>query len=593
MRAVSGFPKLILPLFVAVLSAAAQQLSFTPFHQNGVYNVGESAGWAVTRPAGSSLPDKFTFTIKKNNLDVLKTGTLDLSSGAATIETTLNEPAMLYAEVNPAGAVAPPSKPYATLGAAIAPHRFEPAVPRPADFDAFWESKLKALREIPINPQLTPVDSSVPGVELSMVKLDSLGSHVQGFLARPQREGKFPAVVIYQYAGVYALQPETVTTRAAEGWLAFDVDSHDMAPNQSTGPPPNYQQVGNTDRETSYFLKMYLRDTRAIDYIATRPDWDGKTIVVMGTSMGGQQSLVTAGLNSDKVTALIVNEPAGADSNGNLHGRRAGYPNWDSKDPRVMQTALYFDTVNFATHIQAPSLVAVGFIDTIAPPAGIWTAVNQIPAPKEVVAMVESDHNNITPDKQEEFKERSEAVLQTILEGGKFQPDESLTRPEGARRQARTDRWKLALETDPADLKVYREANAKLPPPAPGENRVVFLGDSITAGWARYFSTLFPGKPYIGRGISSETTQQMLIRFRPDVIDLHPKVVVILAGTNDIAGNTGRSTQKMIEDNIASMADLAQVNGIRVVLVSVLPADDYWWQPGMEPAEKIVALNNW
>ncbi|MBV8731115.1 MAG: acetylxylan esterase [Acidobacteriia bacterium] len=585
--------KLILPLLAAALSAAAQQLTFTPFHQNGVYNVGESAGWMVTRPAGSASPDKFTFTIKKNNLDVLKTGILDLSSGTATIEITVNEPAMLYVEVNPEGAVAPPSKAYATLGAAIAPHRFEPAVPRPADFDAFWESKLKALREIPVNPQLTPVDSSVPGVELSMVKLDSLGSHVQGYLAKPQREGKFPALVIYQYAGIYALQPETVTTRAAEGWLAFDVDSHDMAPNQSTGPPTNYQQVGNTDRETSYFLKMYLRDTRAIDYIATRPDWDGKTIVVMGTSMGGQQSLVTARLNSDKVTALIVNEPAGADSNGNLHGRRAGYPNWDSKDPRVMQTALYFDTVNFATRIQAPSLVAVGFIDTIAPPAGIWTAVNQIPAPKEVVAMVESDHNNITPDKQEAFKERSEAVLRTILEGGKFQPDESLTRPESARRQVQTDRWKLALETDPADLKVYREANAKLPPPAPGENRVVFLGDSITAGWARYFSTLFPGKPYIGRGISSETTQQMLIRFRPDVIDLHPKVVVILAGTNDIAGNTGRSTQKMIEDNIASMVDLAQVNGIRVVLVSVLPADEYWWQPGMEPAEKIVALNNW
>lgn len=158
---------------------------------------------------------------------------------------------------------------------------------------------------------------------------------------------------------------------------------------------------------------------------------------------------------------------------------------------------------------------------------------------------------------------------------------------------AQVSKGKLALETDPADLKYYREANAKLASPAPGENRVVFLGDSITAGWGRSFTTLFPGKPYIGRGISSETTQQMLIRFRPDVIALQPKVVVILAGTNDIAGNTGRSTQKMIEDNIASMIDLAQFNKIRVVLLSVLPAYDYGWQPGMEPAEKIVALNAW
>jgi lysophospholipase L1-like esterase len=140
---------------------------------------------------------------------------------------------------------------------------------------------------------------------------------------------------------------------------------------------------------------------------------------------------------------------------------------------------------------------------------------------------------------------------------------------------------------------VYRKANAKLPAPALDENRVVFLGDSIAAGWATSFSTLFPGKPYIARGISSETTQPMLIWFGPDVIDLHLKVVVILAGINDIAGNTGRSTQKMIEDNLISTVDLAQLNGIRVVLVSVLPAYDYCWQRGMEPAEKIVALNDW
>src|SRR5204863_6964469 len=101
---------------------------------------------------------------------------------------------------------------------------------------------------------------------------------------------------------------------------------------------------------------------------------------------------------------------------------------------------------------------------------------------------------------------------------------------------------------------------------------VVFMGDSITEGWGRSFSKLFPDKPYIGRGISSQTTQQMLVRFRPDVIALKPKVVVILGGTNDIAGNTGRSTQEMIEDNLMSMIDLAKANDIKVVLLSVLPA---------------------
>ncbi len=149
------------------------------------------------------------------------------------------------------------------------------------------------------------------------------------------------------------------------------------------------------------------------------------------------------------------------------------------------------------------------------------------------------------------------------------------------------------LRTDWANLARYREANALLAPPAPGENRVVFYGNSITDGWARHFPTMFPGKPYIGRGIGGQTTPQMLVRFRQDVVALRPKVVVILAGTNDIAGNTGPSTLEMIEDNLASMTEIARANGIRVVLSSVLPVYDYPWKPGLQPAPKIVALNAW
>lgn len=149
------------------------------------------------------------------------------------------------------------------------------------------------------------------------------------------------------------------------------------------------------------------------------------------------------------------------------------------------------------------------------------------------------------------------------------------------------------LLNDWPNLARYREANAALAAPAAGENRVVYYGDSITDAWARYFPTMFPGKPYVGRGISGQTTPQMLVRFRQDVVALQPKVVVILAGTNDIAGNTGPSTQQMIQDNLASMAEIANANGIRVVLASVLPASDYRWRPGLEPGPKIVALNAW
>jgi lysophospholipase L1-like esterase len=155
--------------------------------------------------------------------------------------------------------------------------------------------------------------------------------------------------------------------------------------------------------------------------------------------------------------------------------------------------------------------------------------------------------------------------------------------------------WSLAIQQDPNDLKVYREKNAQLGPPKPGEERVVFLGDSITEGWARGgLDQYFPNKPnYIGRGYTSETTQHMLVRFRPDVINLQPKVVVLLAGVNDIAGNSGAVPDETIHDNFQSMFDLAKVNNIKVVLVSTLPATRFFWQPGLEPKERIAALVAW
>jgi acyl-CoA thioesterase-1 len=144
-----------------------------------------------------------------------------------------------------------------------------------------------------------------------------------------------------------------------------------------------------------------------------------------------------------------------------------------------------------------------------------------------------------------------------------------------------------------AGLARYRAANAALAPVQPGEQRVVFFGNSITEGWAPRFATLFPGRPYIGRGISGQTTAQMLLRFRQDVVALKPAAVVILAGTNDIAGNTGPATLEEIQDNLAAMTELAQANGIVVLLSSILPVYDYPWKPDLQPAPKIIAVNRW
>jgi lysophospholipase L1-like esterase len=156
------------------------------------------------------------------------------------------------------------------------------------------------------------------------------------------------------------------------------------------------------------------------------------------------------------------------------------------------------------------------------------------------------------------------------------------------------DYWKThdrRLTTDFPWLERFKEDDVKLGAPVAGEQRVVFMGDSITEGW--HLDQSFPGKHYINRGISGQTTPQMLVRFRQDVIHLQPKVVVILAGTNDIAGNTGPETLEQIEDNLASMAELAHVNGIKVILCSITPVFDYPWAPGLAPAPKIDAINAW
>ena len=418
-----------------------QQLTFAPYHASGIYDVGETVGWTVT-PGPVTPTYAYKWTIRRNNAVVLREGKLDLSSGKDKIEITGEQPEMIYVAIEPsANLVADASAPgvaagyvggntgrnnglYA-VGAAVAPAKLGLSTPRPDDFDAFWEGKLAAQAKVPINQVLTPVQTDVADVELSIFELDALGSQTHGYIAKPAKEGKFPGLLQLQYAGVYALNARGAAQRAAEGWLFINVDSHDKLPSDASGYiPRNYQAIGNTDREKSYFLNMYLRDSRALDYVLTRPDWDGKTIVLTGGSMGGQQSLALPGLRPDKITAVLVCVPAGADTNGDLHGRKAGYPNWPSDNPDVMKTALYFDTVNFAPRIKVPVLAGMGFIDTISPPAGVWTALNQIPGPKEPLPMIESEHDNLTPQKGRACPTRTREILDLLLKGGEFKPDE-------------------------------------------------------------------------------------------------------------------------------------------------------------------------
>lgn len=569
---------------------AAQQPTFTPYKASGIYAVGEKVGWTAALPPGAAPAAGYTYAVRKNNQDVIKTGTLDFSSGRATIETTLDEPAMVYVQVSTPGGAGSTSSTSIALGAAVAPEKLQPSVARPADFDAFWASKIKTLKAVPENAVLTPADSGKPDVEYATVRMEHVGgAHVYGQLAKPRRPGKFPALVILQWAGgPYPLQKQWVTDRAAEGWLALNIEPHDVPgdrPQSFYDALPqelkNYHAIGRDDRDKSYFLKMYLADYRAVEYLAGRPDWDGRTLVVMGTSMGGQQSLAVAGLHP-KITHLVVNEPAGCDTNGPLHGRASGYPNWPADDPQVMKTALYFDPVNFAPRIKATSLVAIGFVDTVTPPVGIWIAFNQIMGAKEAALMIDSPHNHqATPAQQLPYTRRSAEWLNMLVRGGTLKLNQSTPN-----------------QTPPADQPVPRaDRNSMLAHAELLEKRkkgridLYFLGDSITRRWGtsdeQYKAFLenwrqnFFGWNAADFGWGGDTTQNILWRLENGELDgVNPKVIVLLAGTN----NVGRTSPQGPDDpraadiprGIKAILDLCRRKAPKatIILMGITPRND-------------------
>lgn len=404
-----------------VLAAAEPLVTLAPLEATGIYERGELAGWKVTANDGAAA--HYRYVIKKNNFTPIAAGEIDLSVGPAWIGVKLDEPAMLYAEVSP---VDDQSDQKYVAGAAVAPEELRPVVPCPEDFDEFWQAKIQALRQVPINAVLKPKDLGLPEIDYGTIQMDHLeGGHIHGQYAWPAKEGKFPALLILQWASPpYPLQSDWITGHASKGWLTLNIEPHDVLPTEPQAyydalprELKRYERIGQEDRERSYFLKMYLADYRAVDYLTQHPQWDGETLVVMGTSMGGQQGLCVAGLHP-QITHLIVNVPAGCDLNAALHGRQMGYPFFPADNPRVMQTARYFDAVNFAARIRAKSLVAMGFVDQVCPPAGIWTAYNQIPGPKEVVPLVDSPHNHrATPEQQAPYARRSTAWLRALLRG--------------------------------------------------------------------------------------------------------------------------------------------------------------------------------
>lgn len=419
----------VLGLLVSTTRGWSQEITVNATKAGGVYASGEKIVWHVSvQGTGAADIHKVSYVLRKGGLTEIGRGELTLQENGADLETKLDEPGSVLAQFT----ASLPDKPaiVAKGGAIVDPEKIAPSSPRPADFDAFWKSKIEELKAVPANPVLEPAKSGLANVDYWKITLDNIrGSKIQGQLARPKGEGKkLPALLIVQWAGVYPLHKFWAVGRANQGWLTLNISAHDLpidAPDdfykqQAATALKDYPAIGSDDRETSYFLRMYLSCYRAVDYLAGRDDWDGKTLVVMGASQGGLQTLMTAALHP-QVTAAIANVPAGADQSGPLVGRQPGWPVWHwqvkGKDrAKVAETSKYFDTVNFASGIKCPTLVATGLIDTTCPPAGVLAAFNQIHAPKELLIMEKADHKEVNKS-QALFTQRSEEWLKELAAG--------------------------------------------------------------------------------------------------------------------------------------------------------------------------------
>ncbi len=297
----------------------------SPDHTNGIYAVGDTVHWSI-QPDGTHTASQAHYILWKGELTNAAEGDLTFADGAATLNSKFEFPEHLMLEVRNGT-----NQQGRALGGAIAGmNQIKTSAPRPDDFDAFWDAKLKELAAVPANPQLESAESDRTNVSYWKITMDNIrGTHIHGQIAKPAHEGKFPAMLIVQWAGTYALQQKWVTGQAADGWLALNIEAHDMQIDASDKSkiPQTYDTVGNDDRDHSYFLRMYLSCYRAVDYLRSRPDWDGKVLVVTGGSQGGMQTLMIAGLHAG-VTAALACVPAGSDMLGPDIGRKGGWPQW-------------------------------------------------------------------------------------------------------------------------------------------------------------------------------------------------------------------------------------------------------------------------
>ena len=366
------------------------------------YQPGETVTFLFKPESDSLRATVADWQLSKDGLPPFAEGKSTVSEdGSFRIEGKLDEPGFLSCKISIVSSSG--LKVSALGGAAISPETIQPSMPVPEDFDAFWDNKKKQLAAVPQNPRLTKATSPQPDIELSDVQLRCVGPDVSGYFARPTTKDPAlkPAILTLHGAGVRSASPSGPVSWAKEGFLAMDINAHGIPngrPHEYYDGQPNslsmnslkdYRFRGITNRDSHYFVGMFLRIIRAIDFLTSQKDWDGQTLIVFGSSQGGAQALAAAGLDP-RVTFFAAGVPAMCDHTGYAANRINGWPKFLKAEPsseddqKIAEAARYVDCVNLASRIKAPGIVTVGFIDTVCPPTGIFAAYNAIPTQKAI-----------------------------------------------------------------------------------------------------------------------------------------------------------------------------------------------------------------
>ncbi len=384
-------------------------LSVTSDHPDALYKVGETATFTIeAKQDGQPIEEgNVVCVVSKDGWQPQAPKTLSIKNGKATLTGKLDEPGFLLLRATSGNVTA-------MAGVGFDPQLIQPSMPVPDDFDQFWDAQKAALAKVPLKSTLTPVKSPVQGVDAFDVQIDCVGKPVSGYFGRPQnaKPKSLPAILFVHGAGVRSSSLGSTNWAAQEGgMLALDINAHGIPNGKpaeyykdlSEGELKDYRYVGRTDRDQGYFKGMFLRMIRAIDFLTAQPEWDGKTLIVYGSSQGGFQALAATGLDS-RVTFICAGVPAGCDHSGNVVNRISGWPKLVPNDAdgkpnaEALQTSRYFDCVNFATRAKCKgAAVTVGFIDGVCPPTSVYAAYNALPTPKEIYNDIAAGHTNTPP----------------------------------------------------------------------------------------------------------------------------------------------------------------------------------------------------